>query len=372
MEKINELNYNLKKKKKFILLLDNKKNLEECSYNLYEQYYLNRIKDKQSEQKNNQNKHKKFKLLRNFSSKFKKGLLTIESPHKSIFAKRILSEIIPKKISEKKMKLGARKKINEIDYDLQILNTPKANNSFLSNKFFINESKSTKLKANSEYTQNINKFLFKRSKSQVLSLTGNSSKVNIFEDKNKDSLIKDIIKEDKVDTNENYILQKKSNSASKKKPLILNLRKIPFIKPKKLIFKNINIKSDNKSLNYSKNKKTKKRIPKPSKPLKIYNKKCDMKKHLYHQKYISKFLTPINNFISNEFQFTDKEYEKINKEIHDYNYLMNNNEYSLYLNKRKKEKYKEFEPPKIPNIQKIIETKYFSIINELKNYKFKI
>ena len=43
---------------------------------------------------------KKFKILRNFSPKFTEGLLCLDSPQKSTFAKRILSEIIPKKLSK--------------------------------------------------------------------------------------------------------------------------------------------------------------------------------------------------------------------------------------------------------------------------------
>ena len=65
------------------------------------------------------------------------------------------------------------------------------------------------------------------------------------------------------------------------------------------------------------------------------------------------------------------EYEEINKNIHDLNYLINNNDYSTFIDKRKKVKYHEFIPPKIPDIQKIMENKYSKIISKIKNYKFK-
>ena len=123
--------------------------------------------------------------------------------------------------------------------------------------------------------------------------------------------------------------------------------------------------------NGTKNNIKVKKIPKP-RPQKLYLKKCNLKNHFFHEKFVSKFLTPVNHFISRSFKMTSKEYEDINKKIHDYNYAINNNDYTVYLHKRKKEKYKEFLPPRIPNIRKIMENRYYSIINELKDYKFKI
>jgi hypothetical protein len=190
----------------------------------------------------------------------------------------------------------------------------------------------------------------------------------------KDGYIQDIIKEDNdninSEENNNTIGQKENNNISEKEKLKINLRKVPFGKPKKIIFNN---KNNNNIIAKKKINDIKKNmISKSIKPQKLYSKKCDMKKHYCHEKFVNKFLTPINKFMNTDFQLTNNEYEKINKKIHDSNYLINNNEYSVFINKRKKEKYKKFLPPKIPNIHNFIENKYFSIINELNNYKFKI
>ena len=46
-----------------------------------------------------------------------------------------------------------------------------------------------------------------------------------------------------------------------------------------------------------------------------YNKRCNVKKHLQHDKFISNFLTPINNFISIDFNLYNEDYEEIKKKI---------------------------------------------------------
>ena len=317
--------------------------------------------------------------------------MALESPHKSNFAKRILSEIIPSNLSKKNVLYKRRKKIYESNNNLLILNTPKANNSFYSNEFFLKDSKSQQnlfnanlVKKRNSYNINLNYFyLFKIKKpsiSKAASLMNFSTKTeptinNSLIDKGyKDGYIQDIIKEDNdninSEENNNTIGQKENNNISEKEKLKINLRKVPFGKPKKIIFNN---KNNNNIIAKKKINDIKKNmISKSITPQKLYSKKCDMKKHYCHEKFVNKFLTPINKFMNTDFQLTNNEYEKINKKIHDSNYLINNNEYSVFINKRKKEKYKKFLPPKIPNIHNIIENKYFSIINELNNYKFKI
>ena len=367
-----------KSKNKTILLLDPKKNIEN-----YADY--SNIKDKKTSfnQMNNnihkrKNKHKKnfkkkFKMLRNFSSKFNEGLLCLESPHRSTFAKRILSEIIPKKLDKdnKKLVYRIRKETFDSDSSLLILNTPKNHNSFIVNKFF--KKSSIKDLIAKRKSQNIKhdfiNFFNKRTMScKNISFTNLPNHKNSFED---------IIEEDNNNTEEEFfILTKKKEIPSIK----LNLKKVPFVQPKKISINNIKNKNKTKtennkkeSIDNSNNSKHKiKKIAKPFTPQKLYLKKCDMKKHYCHEKFVSNFLTPINQFMKQDFHITNNEYENINKKIHNLNYLINNNDYSVYKNKRKKEKYKNFCPPKIPNIHKVIENKYFTIINELKNYKFKI
>ena len=46
-----------------------------------------------------------------------------------------------------------------------------------------------------------------------------------------------------------------------------------------------------------------------------YNKRCNVKKHLKNDKFISNFLTPINNFISIDSNLYNEDYEEIKKKI---------------------------------------------------------
>ena len=374
---------------KSILLLDNKNDNQEYSMNSTNN--INNSKDykkmemRKKKKKNKSNK--KFKLLRNFSTNFEKGLF-MESPHKSVFAKRILSEIIPENLSKKKYNKNNRKKFYETDYSFLILNTPKTNNSFFSNKFFSKNVRTNKKKDSSIINKRYSHFINAKFMSNFGYKRANSSQINYSEslfkktqikendffddDKYKDSSIQNIIEEDdnkmNSEDNDNTNQNIKSNSNTKIK---LNLKKIPFIKPKKLVFNNILNKSENTNFFKSINKKKKK--SNTLTPKKINSKKNNLKKNFFHEKFISNFLTPINQFMKNEFSLTKKEYESINKKIHDYNYLINNNEYSLYINKIKKGKYKEFSPPKIENIKlKKFYNKKIREITQLKNYKFKI
>ena len=402
MRKFDDLCYKTNYRKKYILLIDNKDN----SFDYYDN---NNIKNEQNEKKITNIKQKKkkckkkFKILRNFSENFDQGFLSLESPHKSIFAKRILSEIIPHNLTRKNIVFKKRKRIYTSEHNLLILNTPKNINSFFNKNCFPRESifkksflKNDSLKkrkshnVHSNYTNLFNVKKNSLSKDKSIKNFINSKSL-LYDNQINDSYIKDIIKEDHNNNISEEILEdntnnniseentenKKENANNDNKPkkqkIKINFKDITFLKPKKLVFKNKNKLDEEKdSLNNKKRKSKNNKIPKPSTPQKLYNKKCDMKKHFCHEKFISKFLTPINQFINNDFHFTDKEYEKINKNIHDLNYSINNNDYSIYINKRKKEKYKAFIPPKIPNIHKKIESKYFNIINELKNYKFKI
>jgi hypothetical protein len=322
--------------------------------------------------KNKKKMRKKFKLLRNFSTKFSEGLLCLDSPHKSTFAKKILNEIIPQKLSNQYR--NNISKIRKTTFDSEcsflILNTPKANHSFLSNSFFLNEKKANiheyiKKRKSQNVKQDFMKFFHKRT------MSFNNITYNTYDKKN---YIQDIIEEDNKDNNNNtdenfFIIEDKNKIPSIK----LNLQKAVIQPEKILINNNKNILLKKKGIkSKSNNKYNIKNISKPFNPQKLYLKKCDLKKHFYHEKFISNFLTPINQFMKKDFHITNNEYENINKKIHNYNYMINNNDFSLYKNKRKKETYKKFCPPKIPNINKIIESKYFTIINELKNYKFKI
>ena len=53
--------------------------------------------------------------------------------------------------------------------------------------------------------------------------------------------------------------------------------------------------------------------------IKLYQKTCDIKKHTIGSKFITHFLTPMNNFISKDFKLYNEEYEtlinKLNKNV---------------------------------------------------------
>lgn len=397
MKKRNKIHFIPETNNKYILLLDNNRDSNDYSDKSFDninntkkkKIINNKIKNNIS-QKNKNKINQKLKKLRNFSSNFKEGVLSLDSPNKSVFAKRLLSEIIPEHLGKSNKKYVNKKKIYESEKNVLILISPKNNDNFISNQLLHKERKSLKANAKEKmvkkrYSQNINpnflKFLhFKRSLSsknlhcENHPLISEPSNNKIFLLDNKNANIQDIIEEDNNKDTEETIENLSQNDKSKNKSLKINLRKVSFVPPRKLNFEKIqNIKEeDNKSLNNSKNKK--KKIPKPleREQPKLYLKKCDLKKHFCNEKFVSNFLTPINQFIKNDFQITSKEYENINKKIHKLNYLINNNDYTIYMNKKKKIKYKDFTPPKIPNIYNIIEKKYFTIFNELKNYKFKI
>ena len=46
-----------------------------------------------------------------------------------------------------------------------------------------------------------------------------------------------------------------------------------------------------------------------------YNKRCNVKKHLKNDKFISNFLTPVNNFISDDFKLYNDDYKEITKKM---------------------------------------------------------
>ena len=48
---------------------------------------------------------------------------------------------------------------------------------------------------------------------------------------------------------------------------------------------------------------------------KRYEKKCNLTKHIISKKFISNFLSPINNFISVDFKLNDDEYNHITKDL---------------------------------------------------------
>lgn len=50
--------------------------------------------------------------------------------------------------------------------------------------------------------------------------------------------------------------------------------------------------------------------------IKLYQKSCDIKKHVIGGKFISHFLTPLNNFISKDFKLYNEEYEKLINKLH--------------------------------------------------------
>ena len=49
--------------------------------------------------------------------------------------------------------------------------------------------------------------------------------------------------------------------------------------------------------------------------IKYYTKTCNLKKHLKNDKFISNFLTPVNNFISSDFNLYNDDYKKIAGQI---------------------------------------------------------
>ena len=368
-------------------------------------------------------KTKNFKILRNYALNHKDKLLSLENTHKSAFAQKILNEILPPEVVKEtqKMLYKGRRKYSENDKNSiinkaknQILSSPKVpvinapnNNSNNNTPGDIPELKrfnffQKKSLSNIEYIS-----------SYYSPITEPNAKDFIFNQNYNGFYLLDNLNDD---NNDDVISKSNSRLPIKKKTCILQLRNVPFSPPKK-IFKYVSKKNPNKNKNknssivkkYRKNfeltpdspkrssKKRKyktivpraslidypnekkeiknnikiKKIPKP-KPQKLYLKKCNLKNHFFHEKFISKFLTPVNHFMSHSFKMTSKEYDDINKKIHDSIYAINNNDYSVYLHKRKKQKYQEFLPPRIPNISKIMENKYYSILTELKDYKFKI
>ena len=85
---------------------------------------------------------------------------------------------------------------------------------------------------------------------------------------------------------------------------------------------------------------------------KKYEKICNKINHLHKKKLISYFLTPMNNFIKNDFKLFYDDYEKINNKI-----ILN---YSN-INPIKK----KFLIPKLPKIP-------FNLQNNISNFKYKL
>ena len=375
-------------------------------------------------------KTKNFKILRNYALNHKDKLSSLENTHKSAFAQKILNEILPKEVVKEtqKMLYKGRRKYSENDKN-SIINKAKNQNLNSPSPKIVNNTQKIFSNNNNNIPTDIIElkkinFLQKKSLSNVEYLSSYYSPITepnikdfIFNQNYNGGYLLDNLNDD---NNDEIINKANSRLPTKKKTCILQLRNVPFSPPKK-VFKYISKKNPNKKKNNNKNKNSSivkeyrkkfelnndpsvivfkrrrfstivyrsnlienpdekkeikknikiKKIPKP-KPQKLYLKKCNLKNHFFHEKFVSKFLTPVNHFISRSFKMTSKEYEDINKKIHDYNYAINNNDYTVYLHKRKKEKYKEFLPPRIPNIRKIMENRYYSIINELKDYKFKI
>ena len=428
-------NYNLnnKNKSKYILLLEPKENSKEDSKNSIDDekhikkdkmiFHKNIIIDKKRKEK--KRIMPKFKMLRNFSQNFKSELLCLEEPSKSNFAKRLLSEILPARIvkENKKMIYKGRRKFSETDKDLGLVNILSPIKKIQKNK----NKKNKKYHHNSIININISKrnsqsisphekrFCFPRRMLSVQMLPvknlQSNSKHFLFEPNYRGSYIQEDVEEDLYnDSIESspFILSRNDNKNFQRKPSFkLKLRNIPFEQPRKMTIKNTRKKIEGKEkeslvkkykkslvlnnpnpeafflsskrtqnkLNKGEKNNSKKRInriPKPLSKQKLYLKKCDNKKHFCHEKFVSKFLTPINQFINRSFKITEMEYEKMNKNIHDLNYLINNNDYTVFIRKKKKEKYHAFSPPKIPNINRIVETKYNNLFNEIKYYKYKI
>ena len=49
--------------------------------------------------------------------------------------------------------------------------------------------------------------------------------------------------------------------------------------------------------------------------IKYYTKNCNLKKHIKNGKFISNFLTPVNNFISDDFKLYNDDYKEITKKM---------------------------------------------------------
>lgn len=49
--------------------------------------------------------------------------------------------------------------------------------------------------------------------------------------------------------------------------------------------------------------------------IKYYTKTCNLKKHLKNDKFISNFLTPVNNFISSDFNLYNDDYNNMTRQI---------------------------------------------------------
>jgi len=435
-------NYYLKNKNKskYILLLEPKENSKEDSkINTEDEKHIKKDKkiihkNSSIDKKRKERKRKlpKFKMLRNFSQKFKSELLCLEDPSKSTFAKRLLSEILPTRIAKenKKMIFKGRRKFSETDKDLglvRILSPKKIIENFKNNKNKknkklyhhnnINKSNNLSKRHSQSIKPHERRFCFPRRmlSVQMIPVTNlqSNSKNFLFEHKYRGSYIQEDIEEDldkdssSIETSPFILSRNDTNNFQRKPSFKLKLRNVPFEQPKKMTIKNAKKKTEEKEReslvkkykkslvlnnsnpeifflssknsqnNLSQGKKNNyknkiNKIPKPLPEQKLYLKKCDNKKHFCHEKFVSKFLTPINQFMNRSFKITDMEYEKINKNIHDLNYLINNNDYTVFIHKKKKEKYHEFSPPKIPNINRIVETKYNNLFNEIKYYKYKI
>lgn len=72
-----------------------------------------------------------------------------------------------------------------------------------------------------------------------------------------------------------------------------------------------NAPSNKKWLSGIKEKKTSKKFS----VTKLYEKKCDSKKHKSQEKFIMHFLSPLNKFISSEFSLYNEEYKEIVEKI---------------------------------------------------------
>ena len=173
----------------------------------------------------------------------------------------------------------------------------------------------------------------------------------ITPEENKNFLIKE---------KKNYSFNKKINHLSFSKNDYKNKENVPKIKTLKRYFSQANINE------YFKKKKIK--IKKSAteanfdfsyekeKKKTIFNKKyekfCNNINHLHKKKLISFFLTPMNNFIKNDFKLFYDDYEKINNKI----ILKYSN-----INPIKK----KFLIPKLPKIP-------FNLQNNFYNFKYKI
>ena len=173
----------------------------------------------------------------------------------------------------------------------------------------------------------------------------------ITPEENKNFLIKE---------KKNYSFNKKINHLSFSKNDYKNKENVPKIKTLKRYFSQANINE------YFKKKKIKIKKSateenfdfsyKKEKKKTIFNKKyekfCNNINHLHKKKLISCFLTPMNNFIKNDFKLFYDDYEKINNKI----ILKYSN-----INPIKK----KFLIPKLPKIP-------FNLQNNFYNFKYKI